>query len=211
MRRRNTLFQQTGFGLVDILIAMAVSSIGLFAFSSAVLNAQTSGNFIGSLKAQSDLTFAIRRAIHDRRALKITGSNSLPMKAVVNGDWTLMTVLSGNPYEIDLYDANGNIIAGKASTGPVYYTLDGYPCTIPLTGKCFIAATAVFQIQGEPRMGSVGNAIPTDKYSSWDPRLRPDYIELDYKIEVLPGAPGPSRKPVTGAIFFAYRDIGFTL
>jgi len=207
---------EKGFSLIEMLLALAIGMIGIFIFSLAVIKSYHSYSSVEFAVAHSDLTIGIRRALLDRRALEKTVALNPVLKAVVENNYSGPVTQSTNHqvYGIDLYDANGLKITGadqdatNLTATPVYYTLDGFPCTTLGVGRCFVSVKSSFILQGHPRMGTFKNLEPTATYPSWDPRLKPEFIQINFVIEYDPAAPRIVRKPVFGSVFYSLNDLG---
>jgi len=205
-----------GFTLMEMMVGVGIGSFGILLFSSAIIQSRNLSHQVEYSAVRSELASMVRKAILDRRALLRTVENNPAVKAVVKNEFTgtISSVNSGEVYGIALFDASGNKIAGAAAdnthltASPVYYTLDGLPCTQFRVGRCFISVTASFLIQGHPQWGTHHGVEPTPTYPAWSPFLRPDFMQIRYTITSDEKTPGIFRKPIEGTVFIGFDDLG---
>lgn len=212
---------QRGFSLIELLISIALASMGLLAISSGVVLLLNSEKSVQTTLSRTVLRTLVQKALTNRKSLKVTILSNPVMKAAVSGTASDYAAIGGTlftdnrAYGIEIRDSGNQILAGKGadatSTGstPVYYTVEGLPCSTPGMGNCLIASSAVVRIQGKAEWGTTANMIPRASYPAPNPTFKPDFMMVTYKIEILAGTGSTNiqRKPFEGTAFILIDDV----
>lgn len=205
-----TQLSGAGFTLLELLIAMAIASIGLLLFSSLIIKSQDSLSEVQLMATRGELDVMLRKSILNQRALKITIDSQPQLHAVVRSDYSTITSVNALiPYGVTIYDSNGTALSGPElpSPSPVYYTTDGMHCT-PGQPKCYISITSMVKIQGTPDNDLYDHIEPTRSYPSYLTILKPEFLQFSYTISIDPNKPGMARKDITRSVFITIEDIG---
>jgi prepilin-type N-terminal cleavage/methylation domain-containing protein len=218
-KSRKFLLAQGGFSLMEMIVAISIGTGAILIFSSGVLATLNSVDFVQASATRDEIAFTIRRTILDHRSFKVSIEQNPVIKAITSLDFSgpVKQVYSGQPYGITLYDRSGvTVLAGPGDDGtnpeqPVYYKIDGSPCTTPGVNKCLLAVTILFSIQGNPQYKEppLHTIIPMAVYPTWAGKnVKPDFMQFDYKIDFLDdGKNGIARKNLTGSVFIDFEDM----
>lgn len=197
-----------GFTVVEMLLGLAIGFIGITIFSYGLIATGKSVWGVKTTITRNALTTLLRNSITDRSSLRKTIEQNPLLFAVIHNDYALIpggTLQSNHEYDVALFDASGTRIAGT-KLAPVYYTIDGIPCTDFGSGSCLVSVTSSFLFQGLPQNNSPERMIPIQQYPV-KPGINVDFIQINYKNSFSKSNQGLVRKDVNGSVFINFEDI----
>lgn len=200
-----------GFSLFELVTSSGLSAVIFLLISGAVAMMVYAQFNLQKTVTRVELNWMLRKAIINQKALEKTITNNPVPNALYRKNYGGMEPLNtGQIYEINIYDANSNIVAGRTDS-PAFFDYDGLPCQTPGVGKCMLKVLGTFSFQGVSRYGTLNHTVPEDSYPSWHPSIPVAFMRFAYKVTSLEPADSSelTRRPIEGSIYINPQDLGF--
>jgi prepilin-type N-terminal cleavage/methylation domain-containing protein len=196
---RNLAVAQSGYTLIEILIAMVILSVTSMAVFTLISIVNTRSTYLLALETRDTIQMEIMRTLADDKAITKTRSKD----PIFNNCFRLAKPDRGctgqTEVGIALYSPSGNRIAGPPSA-PAFYTMSGMPCSPQgSTNRCPIQVTTTVRAQALPKWQNNQLEATGDFFF--------ELVEVRYTVKILdhPLVP-PNQRLLSGSYVIDTQD-----